>query len=265
MHRIDTSTAQKDKFGAGRNGFTRGNPQTGTPATDLDDDYFDSIQEELAALVEASGAALDKSKRNQVLTALKAMFGAGRLLNVKTFTTSGTYTKTPGTSHVRVRVWGAGGGGANTSTAGQAGGGGCGGGYSEGYLDTLEIATLTVTVGAGGSNVAAGVNGTGGTGGSSSFGSIIVATGGTGSTPTSAGGVGSGGNIMNFTANPSQGTLTQGIAGLGGASFSSSTAAPHTTIKGEDGSFPGGGGAGGNNTYASGRGASGYVVIEEYS
>ncbi|RCA95978.1 hypothetical protein C6A83_19150, partial [Escherichia coli] len=42
MHRIDTKTAQKDKFGAGKNGFTRGNPQTGTPATDLDDDYFDS-------------------------------------------------------------------------------------------------------------------------------------------------------------------------------------------------------------------------------
>ena len=73
MHRIDTSTAQKDKFGAGKNGFTRGNPQTGTPATDLDDDYFDSIQEELAAIVEASGAALDKSKRNQVLTAMKAL------------------------------------------------------------------------------------------------------------------------------------------------------------------------------------------------
>lgn len=30
MHRIDTPTAQKDKFGAGKNGFTAGNPQTGT-------------------------------------------------------------------------------------------------------------------------------------------------------------------------------------------------------------------------------------------
>ncbi|WP_233611444.1 gp53-like domain-containing protein [Citrobacter sp. FDAARGOS_156] len=73
MHRIDTPTAQKDKFGAEKNGFTRGNPQTGTPATDLDDDYCDSIQEELAGIVEASGVALDKSKRDQVLTALKAM------------------------------------------------------------------------------------------------------------------------------------------------------------------------------------------------
>lgn len=57
MHRIDTKTAQKDKFGAGKNGFTRGNPQTGTPATDLDDDYFDMLQEELCSVVEASGAS----------------------------------------------------------------------------------------------------------------------------------------------------------------------------------------------------------------
>ncbi|ABP61250.1 hypothetical protein [Enterobacter sp. 638] len=74
MHRIDTSTAQKDKFGAGKNGFTRGNPQTGTPATDLDDDYFDMLQEELAAVVEATGIVLDKTKHNQLLTALKALF-----------------------------------------------------------------------------------------------------------------------------------------------------------------------------------------------
>ncbi|MCX2470273.1 hypothetical protein OQ465_14845, partial [Citrobacter freundii] len=73
MHRIDTPTAQKDKFGAGKNGFTRGNPQTGTPATDLDDDYFDMLQEELAGVVEASGVNLEKSKHNQLLTALKAL------------------------------------------------------------------------------------------------------------------------------------------------------------------------------------------------
>ncbi|MFH5034894.1 gp53-like domain-containing protein [Citrobacter portucalensis] len=73
MHRIDTPTAQKDKFGARKNGFTRGNPQTGTPATDLDDDYFDMLQEELAGVVEASGVNLEKSKHNQLLTALKAL------------------------------------------------------------------------------------------------------------------------------------------------------------------------------------------------
>ena len=76
MHRIDTPTAQKDKFGAGKNGFTRGNPQTGTPATDLDDDYFDTLQEELAGVIEAAGIALDKTKRNQLLEALFRL-GAG--------------------------------------------------------------------------------------------------------------------------------------------------------------------------------------------
>ncbi|MDI1043343.1 hypothetical protein NEM03_02075 [Escherichia coli] len=73
MHRIDTKTAQKDKFGAGKNGFTRGNPQTGTPATDLDDNYFDMLQEELCSVVEASGASLEKGRHDQLLTALRAL------------------------------------------------------------------------------------------------------------------------------------------------------------------------------------------------
>ena len=73
MHRIDTKTAQKDKFGAGKNGFTRGNPQTGTSATDLDDDYFDMLQEELCSVVEASGASLEKGRHDQLLTALRAL------------------------------------------------------------------------------------------------------------------------------------------------------------------------------------------------
>ena len=52
---------------------TRGNPQTGTPATDLDDDYFDMIQEELCRVVEESGAELDKAKHDQLLTALRSL------------------------------------------------------------------------------------------------------------------------------------------------------------------------------------------------
>ncbi|WIC11151.1 integrase [Escherichia coli] len=76
MHRIDTPTAQKDKFGAGKDGFTCGNPQTGTPATDLDDDYFDMLQEELVSVVEAAGMTLDKSKHNQLLNAILRI-GAG--------------------------------------------------------------------------------------------------------------------------------------------------------------------------------------------
>ena len=74
MHRIDTPTAQVDKFGAGKNGFTAGNPQTGTPATDLDEAFFDTLQEELAAVVENAGIALDKTQKNQLLTALQTSF-----------------------------------------------------------------------------------------------------------------------------------------------------------------------------------------------
>ncbi|HDL6852804.1 TPA: tail fiber protein [Yersinia enterocolitica] len=77
MHRIDTPTAQVDKFGAGKNGFTRGNPQTGVPATALDDDYFDSVQEELAGIVEAAGFILDKSNRAQVLEAIQQLITLG--------------------------------------------------------------------------------------------------------------------------------------------------------------------------------------------
>lgn len=74
MHRIDTPTAQIDKFGVGKNGFTRGNPQTGVPATALDDDYFDAVQEELAGVIESTGVTLDKGNRTQLLTALKKLF-----------------------------------------------------------------------------------------------------------------------------------------------------------------------------------------------
>ncbi|EGK28006.1 hypothetical protein SFVA6_0669 [Shigella flexneri VA-6] len=48
-------------------------PQTGTPATDLDDDYFDMLQEELCSVVEASGASLEKGRHDQLLTALRAL------------------------------------------------------------------------------------------------------------------------------------------------------------------------------------------------
>ncbi|WP_200286522.1 hypothetical protein [Pantoea ananatis] len=74
MHRIDTPTAQVDKFGPGKNGFTGGNPQTGELPTALNADFFDSIQEELCAPVEAAGLAVDKANRGQLLAALKLLF-----------------------------------------------------------------------------------------------------------------------------------------------------------------------------------------------
>lgn len=76
MHRIDTSTAQKDKFGAGKNGFTLGNAQTGVPPTEVSADILDALQEEICSVIEMAGMALDKSKNNQLSTAIDALFDA---------------------------------------------------------------------------------------------------------------------------------------------------------------------------------------------
>ncbi|MGL5800962.1 MAG: hypothetical protein ACRCYN_13060, partial [Plesiomonas sp.] len=70
MHRIDTATAQIDKFGSGKNGFTAGNPQTGTPATEIDAAILDSIQEEICGVIEGAKIALAKNDRGQLLKAL---------------------------------------------------------------------------------------------------------------------------------------------------------------------------------------------------
>ncbi|HBC9433841.1 TPA: carbohydrate kinase [Escherichia coli] len=215
MHRIDTKTAQKDKFGAGKNGFTRGNPQTGTPATDLDDDYFDMLQEELCSVVEASGASLEKARHDQLLTALRALllsrknpFGdiksdgtvetalenlglgdasgyVGRLLNIQVFYSSGIYNPTPGTKKVIVEMVGGGGGGAGARAAGPGqvavGGAGGAGSYAKGQF-TSGFSGVQVTVGS---------KGLGGTvsdvypsvGGTSSFGSLMTAPGGNTGSP----------------------------------------------------------------------------------
>ena len=96
MHRIDTSTAQRDKFGEGKNGFTRGNPQTGTPATQLDFLYCDAIQEEIANTIEYAGIKLDKSKHDQLATAIKELIGRSSVkLNSSTTSELETEAATP--------------------------------------------------------------------------------------------------------------------------------------------------------------------------
>ncbi|MCX2617245.1 hypothetical protein OQ622_27430, partial [Klebsiella pneumoniae] len=56
------------------------------------------------------------------------------------------------------------------------------------------------------------------------------------------------------------------LGGVGGASHSSYGGLPHVSTSGDDGFFPGGGGAGASYdsvARASGKGANGYVIIEE--
>ncbi|MEI9860199.1 hypothetical protein [Enterobacter bugandensis] len=70
MHRIDTPTAQADKFGQGKNGFTNGDPATGRRATDLNSDMWDAVQEEICNAIEKSGAALNKGQHDQLYQAI---------------------------------------------------------------------------------------------------------------------------------------------------------------------------------------------------
>uniref|UniRef100_UPI002E8107CB glycine-rich domain-containing protein n=1 Tax=Escherichia coli TaxID=562 RepID=UPI002E8107CB len=212
MHRIDTKTAQKDKFGAGKNGFTRGNPQTGTPATDLDDDYFDMLQEELCSVVEASGASLEKERHDQLLTALRALLlsrknpfgdiksdgtvktalenlglgdGSGRYCKTVVFSSSGSYTWPADVKRIDVILTaaGGGGGGCNAENANQtfsgAGGGAGGTVFATIYATDNDAGpgTYTVTIGSGGSG--ANGAGSGNNGGNSSF-MTLTALGGQG-------------------------------------------------------------------------------------
>lgn len=73
MHRIDTPTAQADKFGPGKNGFTNGDKATGRRATDLDSDMWDAVQEELCNVIEKSGLSLNKGQHDQLYQALVGM------------------------------------------------------------------------------------------------------------------------------------------------------------------------------------------------
>ncbi|HBV8850692.1 TPA: carbohydrate kinase [Klebsiella pneumoniae] len=251
MHRIDTKTAQKDKFGAGKNGFTRGNPQTGTPATDLDDDYFDMLQEELCSVVEASGASLEKGRHDQLLTALRALllsrknpFGdiksdgtvktalenlglgdasgyVGRLLNIQAFYSSGIYNPTPGTKKVIVEMVGGGGGGAGAAAADSnsiaIGGPGGAGSYAKAQF----------TSGFSGVNVIVGSGGMGGTtsnpyassGGTSSFGNLVSAAGGDSGKPAGPSGSFPFSTVAaTVSASPSGSGVIVGTPGEGAAS-----------------------------------------------
>lgn len=283
MHRIDTSTAQKDKFGAGKNGFTGGNPQTGELPTALDADFFDSIQEEIAGVIEAAGLSLAKANNAQLVAAIKALTGPGRLLNVQVFTGSGTYTPTPGTKKIIVEVLGAGGGGgsassANTSANGLGTGGG-GGGYAKSYLASVP-ASQSVTVGVGGAPAS--------NGGASSFGNIL-SNGGVGGANNlnatyqsgvtqqrgGAGGTASGGNLINARGGTALQALWTSVgnclSGSGGSSHFAGTTTPVGGAAGAgDSGTLGNGGSGANSSattsvLAGGSGGNGIVIVWEYA
>jgi len=65
MHRIDADAHVGNQF-------SDGNPATGQPGTRVDAAWLNAVQEEIAGVVEASGAELSKGTNNQLAQAVSA-------------------------------------------------------------------------------------------------------------------------------------------------------------------------------------------------
>ncbi|HAX0859833.1 TPA: phage tail protein [Escherichia coli] len=202
----------------------------------------------------------------------------GRWLNTRVFTSSGTYTPTPGTKRIRVTITGGGGGGggckaiSNNETFFGAGGG------AGGTVITTLILTkdsYPVTIGAGG---AGGVSATNGLkGGDSSFGSVIAPGGegggksGVTNTNGGNGGVPSTGGINIIGGNGGDGQSGNiGVSGEGGTSYwgGGGRAGAGGGVSGKAYGSGGGGAydAGYSGTsMTGGKGAAGICIIEEFA
>ena len=204
----------------------------------------------------------------QVNNAGTAMeMGESGLIGCQYFVATGTYTKTAGTTHIRVQIVGGGAGGSGHNEAGGAGG------YSEKIIDARSITAVAVTVGTGGGGVTYGSGG--GRGGTTSFGSHLTATGGHGANTQGGhcggvGGIGSGGNV-NIYGGGGSGHGPGGASSGGASYFGGGAHGAHTNNAGyptshEDHQAPGGGGTGGYTTHTRGaNGKTGCVIVWEYA
>ncbi|EHO0084318.1 tail fiber protein [Escherichia coli] len=202
----------------------------------------------------------------------------GRWLNTRVFTSSGTYTPTPGTKRIRVTITGGGGGGggckatSNNETFFGAGGGAGG--------TIISIMTPTqnsypVTIGAGG---AGGVSATNGTRGGNSVFASLIAPGGAGggkvgvtNTNGGNGGVPSTGDIRITGGDGGDGQSGNiGVSGEGGTSYwgGGGRAGAGGGVSGKAYGSGGGGAydAGYSGTsMTGGKGAAGICIIEEFA
>ncbi len=100
MYRIDNATAAAaiptpGAIGPNPDGFfTRGDPGTGTPATIVDDDWANAVQEEICNVITAAGATLSKTVRTQLRDAIKSLDQTGAALYAASTTAANTYTAT---------------------------------------------------------------------------------------------------------------------------------------------------------------------------
>lgn len=213
----------------------------------------------------------------------------GRLINVRTFSVSGTYTPTAGTKFVIIDLVGAGGGGgastAQNATNVAAATGGGGGGFVRTRL-TTGFSGASFTVGSGGAGGIIGVSGGNGLpGGASTFGAASAAGGVGGLTSgglappyvLSSGGqpASSGGNILNAAGSASGDgfamSTVSAISGRGGISFygAGAPSVVGTNTNGNPATVPGTGGSGSltmpnGATRSGGVGAGGLMTVYEF-
>jgi hypothetical protein len=214
----------------------------------------------------------------------------GRLIGIQTFTASGTYTPTTGTTRIFVRGVGSGGagGGCQVVGAGQVsiGGGGGAGAYGEAYI-TAGFSGTAVTIGAAGVGVA---NANGGAGSACSFGAFLTLGGGTGgllglvgavsAASGGAGGAAGGSALVNASNGESGfGAISSNAAGWinsgkGGSSMfgsggmnavSGGPTAGGAAATGRGAGGGGAGGIGGGAAAAGGGGTAGVITVFEYS
>jgi hypothetical protein len=271
MYRIDNATAVPSGSGIPApaapgprpNGyFTVGNPSGPVPATVVDADWLNCIQEEICTVIAAGSIALSKGSQRNLLDALFAMHG------VQVFHATGTFTVPAGVTRCDAEVWGGGGGGGASSGA-NYGGGGAGGGYSRKLCTVTPGQVITVTVAPSAiGGAAGGFNGAGGA--TSSFGAFCTATGGAGGFGSTAGGgpstvvgVGASGDINFNGTSGGDGSLALGGGGFSGASFGGASSPQVSSgSKPQTAAFPGVGGRGASNgSVAGGDTAGGLVVV----
>lgn len=203
----------------------------------------------------------------------------GRLINIQIITSTGTYTKTPGTNKADVTAVGGGAGGGYAISSGSynaAGGGGGAGGYARSLIELTGVSTVPCTIGAGGTRGIAATQTAALSGGQTTFGSYLAASGGlpggaaiatTVANSTAVGGKGGTGNLGSINAS--------GGAGLPGVASNSAAGSlvgigygGQSILSGQPGYGAGGNGgqtAGGNQSIDGSNGSPGAIMIMEYA